>query len=91
MEQKDYYRVLGVDKKADPARIKEAYRKLALKYHPDRNRENPEAAARMKEINESYAVLSDPRKKTQYGISIRHVVEEVHQRGEMSVHKYIPF
>ena len=66
MEQKDYYEILGVEKGADPKQIKEAYRRLALTYHPDRNRDNPGAAARMKEINESYAVLSDPEKRRRY-------------------------
>ena len=66
MEQKDYYKSLGVDKTASPQEIKDAYRKLAFRYHPDRNTENPGAAARMKEINESYAVLSDSVKRREY-------------------------
>jgi DnaJ-class molecular chaperone len=66
MEQKDYYNILGVEANASQQRIKEAYRRLALKYHPDRNKEDPSAASRMKEINESYAVLSDPGKRRQY-------------------------
>lgn len=65
MEQKDYYSILGIEKDATPKRIKEAYRKLALTYHPDRNRA-PSASAMMKEINEAYAVLSDPQKRSQY-------------------------
>jgi len=66
MEGKDYYQILEVDSKATQQQLKEAYRRLALKYHPDRNNGNPAAAARMKEINESYAVLSDVQKRRQY-------------------------
>ena len=66
MEQKDYYRILGVDENATQKQIKKAYRSLALKYHPDKNINNPAAAALMKEINESYAVLSDTAKRRQY-------------------------
>lgn len=68
MAPQDYYRILGIDRYADANKVKEAYRKLALKYHPDRNRDNPEAAAKMKEINEAYAVLSDPRKRKEYDL-----------------------
>jgi DnaJ-class molecular chaperone len=66
MNQKDYYEILGVEKGASPKKIKEAYRKVAFQYHPDRNRENPFAAEKMKEINEAYAVLSDPKKRNDY-------------------------
>ena len=72
MEQKDYYKILGVDGNATQQQIKKAYRGLALKYHPDKNMDNPAAAALMKEINESYAVLSDPEKRSQYD-SLRHM------------------
>ncbi len=64
--QKDYYQVLGVAADADAKALKEAYRKLALKYHPDRNRDNPEAMDRMKAVNEAYAALSDPDKRREY-------------------------
>jgi len=64
--QKDYYGVLGVDRKAGTKEIKQAYRNLALRYHPDRNQNSQDAAARMKDINEAYAVLSDPEKRRQY-------------------------
>lgn len=64
--QTDYYQVLGVSKDADAKALKEAYRKLALKYHPDRNRDNPDAMDRMKGVNEAYAVLSDPAKRQEY-------------------------
>jgi len=66
MGQNDYYQILGVDRNATPQAIKEAYRKLAFQYHPDRNKENPSAVEKMKEINEAYAVLSDSRKRKDY-------------------------
>lgn len=62
----DYYEILGVDRNADSETIKKRYRKLAMKYHPDQNKGNPEAEAKFKEIGEAYAVLSDPQKRTQY-------------------------
>jgi DnaJ-class molecular chaperone len=66
MNQKDYYETLGVDRNATHQSIKEAYRKLAFQYHPDRNREDPAAVEKMKVVNEAYAVLSDPRKRRDY-------------------------
>lgn len=63
--KRDYYEVLGVNKSASSAEIKSAYRKLALKFHPDRNKEAG-AEAKFKEINEAYQVLSDPKKKQTY-------------------------
>jgi molecular chaperone DnaJ len=62
----DYYKTLGINRKADAAAIKKAYRKLARKYHPDVNPEDPEAEKRFKEIQEAYAVLSDEEKRKQY-------------------------
>jgi len=66
MTQKDYYQILSVDKNATPKEIKEAYRKLAFTYHPDRNKENPGSAEKMKVVNEAYAVLSSPEKRREY-------------------------
>jgi molecular chaperone DnaJ len=62
----DYYATLGVDKKATPEEIKKAYRKLARKYHPDRNPDNKDAEARFKEISQAHDVLGDPEKRKQY-------------------------
>ena len=66
MAKKDYYETLGLDKNASPDDIKSAYRKLAKKYHPDLNKDNPEAAEKFKEVNEAYETLSDPQKKANY-------------------------
>lgn len=63
----DHYRILGVGRDADESEIKKAYRKLAMRYHPDKNPDNKErAAAKFKEIGQSYSVLSDPEKKSFY-------------------------
>ncbi|MBR1977178.1 DnaJ domain-containing protein [bacterium] len=65
MQYKDYYKILGVDKKADEAEIKSAFRKLARKFHPDVNKA-PDAADKFKDINEAYEVLSDKEKRQRY-------------------------
>ena len=64
--KRDYYEVLGVDRNADSAAIKKAYRKLAKKYHPDTNAGDPHAEQMFKEATEAYEVLSDPEKKKLY-------------------------
>ncbi len=66
MAEKDYYELLGVKKTANEAELKKAYRELAKKYHPDKNKGNKEAETRFKEISEAYAVLSDKDKREQY-------------------------
>ena len=62
----DYYETLGVDKKANAEDIKKAYRKLAMKYHPDQNKDDKAAEAKFKEINEAYDVLKDEQKRAAY-------------------------
>ena len=66
MEQKDYYDLLGLTNEASHKQVRDAYRRLALLHHPDRNQNNPESAERMKAVNEAYAVLSDPQKRREY-------------------------
>ncbi|KPK38370.1 MAG: molecular chaperone DnaJ [Omnitrophica WOR_2 bacterium SM23_29] len=90
-EKRDYYEILGVDKNASLEDIKRAYRKLALKYHPDRNPSNKkEAEEKFKEISEAYAVLSDPQKRTQYdqfghaGIDSRYTYEDIFRGADFS-------
>src|SRR5512133_3174673 len=62
----DYYKILGIDKKATPAEIKNAYRKLARKYHPDLNPNDKNAKKNFQQINEANEVLSDPEKRKKY-------------------------
>ena len=63
MPKKDYYDILGINKKATPEEIKKAYRTLAMKHHPDRNQGDKTAESKFKEASEAYQVLSDPKKK----------------------------
>ncbi len=71
-DKKNYYEILGVDKKASNDDIKSAYRKLAMKYHPDRNQGNAEAAEKFKEINEAHETLSDSQKRAAYDYELEH-------------------
>ncbi len=66
MDKRDYYEVLGVDRNAGDADVKKAYRKLALKYHPDKNKGDSAAEEKFKEVGEAYSVLSDSQKRAQY-------------------------
>src|SRR5512136_611448 len=81
-EKRDYYEVLGVQKNASKDEIKDTYRKLAMQYHPDRNKA-PEAEEKFKEISEAYAVLSDDEKRQQYdtlghtGFDQRYTTEDI--------------
>jgi molecular chaperone DnaJ len=66
MAKRDYYEVLGVDRTADNEEIKKAYRKLALKFHPDRNPNDKAAEEKFKELGEAYEALSDPQSRAAY-------------------------
>ena len=66
MSKRDYYDVLGVSKSASDSELKKAFKKLAMKYHPDRNPDDDSAAEKFKEAAEAYDVLSDPQKKSTY-------------------------
>ncbi|MEY4730198.1 MAG: hypothetical protein RL020_1356, partial [Pseudomonadota bacterium] len=66
MAKKDYYEALGVNRDASDEEIKKAYRKMAMKFHPDRNPDNPKAEAQFKEAKEAYEILSEPEKRSAY-------------------------
>ncbi len=86
----DYYETLGVSKDASNEQIKKSYRKLALKYHPDRNKDNKEAEEKFKKISEAYAVLSDKEKRQQYdmygsdGFQQRYSQEDIFRGSNIS-------
>ncbi|MDX2448532.1 MAG: DnaJ domain-containing protein [Desulfobacterales bacterium] len=86
----DYYKILDVPTDAEPKTIKQAYRDLAFKYHPDRNTETPEVSEKMKQINEAYAVLSNTQKRREYdslrqtfGSSARHQFRQSHTEQDI--------
>ena len=66
MSKRDYYQILNISRSASDQEIKSAYRKLAVKYHPDKNPGNQEAEEKFKEASEAYSVLSDPQKRAQF-------------------------
>jgi curved DNA-binding protein len=91
MIYKDYYKVLGIEKTATPEEIKKAYRKLALKYHPDKTKGDKVAEEKFKEINEANEVLSDPQKRKKYdqlGADWQHYQETGAQPGGFDWSKY---
>ncbi|WP_162674508.1 DnaJ domain-containing protein, partial [Vibrio variabilis] len=66
MSKRDFYEVLGVDRDASERDIKKAYKRLAMKYHPDRNQGDDAAAEKFKEVKEAYEILTEPQKKAAY-------------------------
>ena len=90
----DYYNILNIDRKATQDDIKRAYKKLARKYHPDLNPNNPEAHQKFQEINEANEVLSDPEKRNkydQYGENWKHASEFETQQKYYHQHQSEPF
>jgi molecular chaperone DnaJ len=81
MAKRDYYEVLGIDKNATGAEIKKAYRKMAMKYHPDKNKDDKQAEDKFKEASEAYEVLSDPEKKKMYDQYGHEGVESMFSKG----------
>ncbi len=84
MTTSDYYRLLGVDENATTRQLKDAYRKLAYRFHPDRSPDNPEAAEQMKSINEAYAVLADINKQGDYDSLRQRYGDTAHSRFRQS-------
>ena len=75
MLDEDFYQILDVSENASAEEIIEAYRKLAFRYHPDRNQMSPAAHERMKDINQAYAILSDPTRRKEYDLSRLHIAK----------------
>jgi DnaJ-class molecular chaperone len=84
MPSKDYYQTLGIETTANAKEIKNAYRDLAFKYHPDRNKDNSEAVNQMKAVNEAYAVLSNPAKRREYDTIRTRFGNSAHQQFRKS-------
>ena len=85
MPEKDYYEVLGVDRSASEDEIKKAYRKLAVKYHPDKNQGDQEAEEKFKEVSAAFEVLKDSDKRRKYDQFGTTPFEGVHQAQEASI------
>jgi DnaJ-class molecular chaperone len=84
MQTKDYYKLLDIPSDADGRQIKEAYRRKAFEFHPDRNKDNSQAPAMMQAINEAYAVLADPQKRRDYDDLKRSYGDAAHQQFRQS-------
>ncbi len=84
MAKRDYYEVLGVNRDADEEAIKKAYRRLAMKHHPDRNPDNPKAEELFKEAKEAYEVLTDANKRAAYYHRYSHAGVEPRPRASMA-------
>lgn len=80
MTEQDFYKILGLAHDADARQVKDAYRERAFKYHPDQNMGNPAAAEKMKQVNEAYAVLSDPSKRREYDMLRQQYGSTAYQR-----------
>src|SRR5581483_5920324 len=85
MSKRDYYEVLGVNRQAETEEIKKSYRKLALKYHPDRNPNDKAAEEKFKELSEAYEVLNDPQTRAAYD-QYGHAAFDARSRGRSGFH-----
>ncbi len=86
MYTKDYYRIIGLAADASQQEIKRAYRKLAMQYHPDRNKDDPQALERLKELNDAYHVLGNKERKTAYDLLYRPQMGDDQFKGIDSIH-----
>ena len=86
MYAKDYYHIMGLPGDASEEEIKHTYRKLAMQYHPDRNRDDPHSAEKLKEINDAYHVLGNKERKMTYDLIYHRRLEDDLFQGMASVH-----